>query len=131
MSTEPNAIITRASPWPVAEALARFQALLVARGLHLFSVVDHSGEAQAAGLALRDTKLVIFGSPRAGTPVMVAAPLSALDLPLKLLIWADEPGTRVSYLDPRALGARHGLTDELTAKLAGIETLVDALLAGK
>ena len=131
MTTDPNGIVTTPSPWTVAETLARLQALLAARGLHVFAVVDHSGEAKAVGMDLRDTKLVIFGSPRAGTPVMVAAPLAALDLPLKVLVWADEPGTMVSYLAPRALGARHGLSGELTANLAGIEPLVEALLAGK
>ena len=65
--------------------------------MKLFAVIDHSGEARASGLQLRDTKLVIFGSPQAGTPVMQAAPLAALDLPLKVLVWADGEQTKVSY----------------------------------
>jgi len=82
-----------------------------------------------AGLDLRDTKLVIFGNPAAGTPVMVAAPLAALDLPLKVLVWADGTQTRVSYAAPSVLAARYGLTDELAARLAGIHALTDAVIA--
>ena len=74
--------------------------------MKLFTVIDQSGEAEAAGLELRDTKLVIFGSPQAGTPVMVAAPLAALDLPLKVLVWEDGHQTKVSYMAPSELAAR-------------------------
>jgi uncharacterized protein (DUF302 family) len=96
--------------------------------MKVFAVVDHSGEANAAGLALRDTKLVIFGSPKAGTPVMVAAPLAALDLPLKVLVWADERQTKISYAAPRALATRYGLDAELAGKLAGIDAVTDAVI---
>ena len=94
----------------------------------MFTVVDHSGEAEAVGLELRDTKLVIFGSPQAGTPVMQAVPLSALDLPLKFLVWADGDQTRVSYVAPSELARRWDLSDELAARLAAINTLTDALI---
>jgi uncharacterized protein (DUF302 family) len=91
-------------------------------------VIDHSGEATAVGLKLRDTKLVVFGSPQAGTPVMAADPLAALDLPLKILVWQDKDQTRVSYTAPAALAARHVLNDELAAPLAGIDSLTDAVI---
>ena len=85
------------------------------KGIKLFAVIDHSGEAQAVGLELRDTKVVIFGSPKAGTPVMQAAPLAALDLPLKVLVWDDGGQTKLTYTPPAALAARYGLSDELAA----------------
>jgi len=117
------------SPRSVPDTVARLEALLADRGLKLFAVIDHSGEAAAAGLELRDTKVVIFGSPQAGTPVMAEVPEVALDLPLKVLIWADGGQTRVSYTPPAELAARYGLSDELAARLAGIEPLTDALVA--
>jgi uncharacterized protein (DUF302 family) len=98
--------------------------------MKVFAVVDHSGEAAANGLQLRDTKVVLFGSPKAGTPVMVAAPLAALDLPLKVLVWADGDQTRISYAAPSALATRHHLSDELAARLAGIDALTDAVSNG-
>jgi uncharacterized protein (DUF302 family) len=104
--------------------------LASAKGLKLFAVIDHSGEAAAHGLELRDTKVVVFGSPVAGTPVMQAAPLAALDLPLKILVWDEDGQTRVSYTAPSELAARYGLNDELAARLAGIDGLTDALVSG-
>ena len=95
--------------------------------MKLFAVIDHSGEAKDSGLELRDTKLVIFGSPDAGTPVMVSAPLAALDLPLKVLVWEEGYQTNVSYTAPRELAARYGLSDELAARLAGIDAVTDAV----
>jgi uncharacterized protein (DUF302 family) len=121
-------IITKDSPRSVGETVARLVDLVAGSGLKLFTVIDHSGEAEANGLQLRDTKLVIFGGPVAGTPVMAAAPLAALDLPLKVLVWDDAGQTRVSYLAPAALAARHHLSDELAARLAGIEKLTDRLI---
>jgi uncharacterized protein (DUF302 family) len=100
-------IITKNSPRTVAETVTRIEGLLAAKDIKLFAVIDHSGAAKDKGLELRDTKVVIFGSPEAGTPVMQAAPLVALDLPLKVLIWADGDQTKVSYTAParRALRA--------------------------
>jgi uncharacterized protein (DUF302 family) len=121
-------IVTKLSPRSVADTVARLSEEIAARGLKLFAVIDHSGEAEAVGLELRDTKLVIFGSPVAGTPVMQAAPLAALDLPLKALVWDDGGQTKVSYTAPAALAARHGLSDELAARLAGIGPLTDAAI---
>jgi uncharacterized protein (DUF302 family) len=122
-------LVTKVSPLSVAETVARLSALVAGRGMKLFAVIDHSGEARANGLELRDTKVVIFGSPKAGTPVMQAAPLAALDLPLKVLVWADGDQTKVTYTAPAALAARYGLGDELAAPLAGIDALTDAVIA--
>jgi uncharacterized protein (DUF302 family) len=123
-------IVTKMSPQTVQETVERLKAMIAGGGLKLFAVVDHSGEAEAVGLDLRDTKLVIFGSPQAGTPVMQAAPLAALDLPLKVLVWADGQQTNVSYVAPSELAARYGLGDELAARLAGIDRLTDTLSEG-
>src|SRR5207253_8991995 len=90
--------------------------------------IDHVREATAVGLKLRDTKLVVFGSPLSRTPAMAAAPLAALDLPLKILVWQDKDQTRVSYAAPAVLAARHALNAELAAPLAGIDSLTDALI---
>ncbi len=123
-----HGIVSKLSPWSVADTVARLSAEAAARGLKVFAVIDHSGEAAANGLELRDTKLVIFGSPQAGTPLMIAAPLAALDLPLKVLVWADGDQTKVSYTAPAALAARYGLGDDYAARLAGIDALTDAVI---
>jgi uncharacterized protein (DUF302 family) len=119
--------ITKSSRGSVSDAVSRLTDLIVARGMKLFAVVDHSGEARRAGFELHDTMVVMFGSPAAGTPVMVTSPLAALDLPLKVLVWDDEGQTKLSYTDPAALAARHHLDPELAGRLAGIHTLTDAL----
>ena len=118
----------KASPRSVDDTVSRLRELLDARGIKLFAVIDHSGEAQAAGLELRNTKVVLLGNPRAGTPVMVAAPLAALDLPLRVLVWDDDGETRLAYTEPAELAARYGLTDELAAPLAAIDIVTDALI---
>ena len=91
---------TKVTPLSVPDAVARLRELLSAKGVKLFDVIDHSGEAEAVGLTLRDTKVAIFGSPQAGTPVMVAVPQAALDLPLKVLIWRDGDQTKLTYAPP-------------------------------
>jgi len=123
-------IITKLSPWPVADTVSRLADMIATKGMKLFAVIDQSAEAARVGLQLRDTTLVIFGSPTAGTPVMEASPLAALDLPLKVLIWDDDGQAKVSYTAPTWLAARYQLSDELVANLAGIEPLTDALIAG-
>lgn len=123
-----SGLVTKLSPWSAADTLSRLLALAEARGLKVFGVIDHSGEAKAIGLDLRDTEVVIFGSPAAGTPVMLAAPTAALDLPLKVLIWDDEGQTKVTYTAPGALAARYGLSEELASRLAGIDALTDAAI---
>jgi ribose 5-phosphate isomerase A len=123
-------LTTKLTSLSVPEAVARLRELLNAKGVKLFDVIDHSGEAEAAGLTLRDTKVAIFGAPKAGTPVMEASPEAALDLPLKVLIWRDGDQTKLTYAPPAELAARHGLGDELAARLAAIDALTDALAAG-
>jgi uncharacterized protein (DUF302 family) len=125
-----DGVITKLSPWPVTDTVARLASVLAAKGIKLFAVIDHSGEARASGLELRDTKLVIFGSPRAGTPVMASAPLAALDLPLKVLVWADGDQTKLSYTAPAALAERYQLGAELASRLAAIDALTDAVIDG-
>ena len=122
-------VVTKSSAGTVADNVARLVELVAARGMNVFVVIDHSGEAERHGLHLRDTKVVIFGSPTAGTPVMQAAPLSALDLPLKVLVWDDDGQTKISYVDPDVLARRHHLSAELATRLAGIGALTDALTA--
>jgi uncharacterized protein (DUF302 family) len=122
-------LVTKPSPWPVAETVERLKELIGARGLMVFAVIDHSGEARKVGLELRDTQVVIFGSPKAGTPVMAASPLAAVDLPLKILVWADGEQTRIGYTAPSELAARYGISEELAGNLAGIDALTDALIA--
>jgi uncharacterized protein (DUF302 family) len=125
-----DGIVTKAAALPVDETVSRLTQLIADKGLKLFTVVDHSGEARKAGLNMPDTKLVIFGSPAAGTPVMVAAPLAALDLPLKVLVWADEGGAvSVSYNAPAYVAMRYHLSDELRSRLEGIESIADAVAA--
>ena len=122
-------ITTKISPGSVSETVSRLTGILGAKGLKVFAVIDQSAEASQVGMSLRETTLVLFGNPAAGTPVMVAAPLSALDLPLKVLIWDDAGQTKVTYYGPAALAARYDLTADLTAKLAAIDPLTDALVA--
>lgn len=123
-------VITKVSPSSVDETVARLSTVVTGKGMKVFAVIDHSGEASNAGLDLRDTKVVMFGSPQAGTPVMRAEPLAALDLPLKVLIWSDGDQTKVSYTAPSALAARYGLPGELAARLAGIDAVTDAIIDG-
>ena len=123
-------MVTKTSRRSVDDTVGLLTELVAAKGLKLFAVFDHSGEARAAGLELRETKVVVFGSPAAGTPVMEAAPLAALDLPLKVLVWDDGGETRVTYASPAELAERHGLSDELASRLAGIDALTDAVVEG-
>ena len=122
-------VTTKVSPRSVTATVSRLTGIMSAKGMKVFAVIDQSAEAREAGLQLRETTLVIFGNPAAGTPVMAAAPLAALDLPLKILIWADGSRTNVTYYPPAAIAARYGLSAELAAKLAGIDPLTDALVA--
>jgi uncharacterized protein (DUF302 family) len=122
-------IITKASAGSVAATVSRFLEIAASRGIKVFAVIDQSAEARQVGLELRDTTLVMFGSPATGTPVMIASPLAAVDLPLKFVVWADGEQTKVSYTAPEALAVRHHLNAELAANLAGIHALTDALAA--
>ena len=120
--------VTKISGRSVSDTVARLTELVAAKGMRLFAVIDQAEEAQKAGLQLRETTMVIFGSPVAGTPVMVAEPLAALDLPLKVLVWADAQQTKVSYDAPAAIARRRGLSRELAANLTGINAVTDALV---
>ena len=120
---------TKESPWPVAQTAERLTELMTERGMTIFATIDQRAAARSAGLELRETVLIIFGNPAAGTPVMDAVPLVALDLPQKLLIWNDEGQARVSYLSPAALAERYALPPTLAAPFTGIDQLTDAALA--
>jgi len=129
MSVDESGVVTKLSPRSVGDTVARLTDMLAAKGVRLFDTIDQRAAAREVGLDLRETVLVIFGNPAAGTPVMMAAPLSALDLPLKVLIWDDEGQTRVTYYAPAALAARHHLNAGLAAKLSVVDPLTDALVA--
>ena len=122
-------IVTKLSHRSVTDTVSMLTGIISAKGMKVFAVIDQSAEARQVGLSLRETTLVIFGSPAAGTPVMAAAPLAALDLPLKVLVWADKDQTKVSYYAPASLAARHHLDADLAGNLAGINALTDALVA--
>jgi len=108
----------------VDETVKKLKGILQAKGITLFALVDHSGEAAKVGMTMRPTKLLIFGNPKAGTPVMLAAPSSAIDLPLKILVWEDAQGkVWVTYNSPAFLQERHDLPPELLQNIAVIETL--------
>jgi uncharacterized protein (DUF302 family) len=126
-ATRDNGIITKPSHHPVDETVERLKGLLQAKGITLFALVDHSGEAGKVGLSMPPTKLLIFGNPRAGTPLMLAAPSVALDLPLKILIWQDSGGkVWLSYNSPAYLQERHSLSPALVPTLAAVDVLATA-----
>jgi uncharacterized protein (DUF302 family) len=127
--TADNELVTKLSPHSVPDTVKRLTDLVESKGIKLFAVFDHSGEAAAHGLELRDTKVVVFGSPVAGTPVMQAVPEAALDLPLKVLVWADGDQTKLTYTAPAALAARYELSDDLAKRLAAVDPLTDAVIA--
>jgi len=117
-------IIDTPSSHSVDETVEKLKGILQAKGVILFALVDHSGEAEKAGMKMRPTKLLIFGSPKAGTPVMLAAPSSAIDLPLKILIWEDVQGkVWVTYNSPVYFQERHSLPPELLQNIGVVETL--------
>jgi len=119
-----NGIVNKPSHHSVDETLAKLQAILQAKGIAVFALVDHSGEAAKVGMKMRPTKLLIFGNPKGGTPLMLAAPSIAIDLPLKILIWEDDQGNVwVSYNTPEYLAERHDLPPNLTENIAIIATL--------
>jgi uncharacterized protein (DUF302 family) len=128
-ASEETGVVTKVSAHSVADTVTRFTGIIAAKGLKLFAVIDQRAAAIEVGLSLRETTLVIFGSPAAGTPVMAAAPLAALDLPLKVVIWDDGGQTKVSYYSPAAIAGWHELSPELEAGLAVVDPLTDALVA--
>ena len=132
-TTPPSAegIVSRVSPSSVEETLERLKALVRSKGLTVFAQIDHSDEAARAGLTMQPAHVLIFGSPKAGTPLMVASPLLALDLPLKVLVWQDQVGhVWVSYTSPEYLAQRFSIPDALIPNIAGIAAVVDVATAG-
>ena len=119
-----SGIINITGAHSVEETVQKLKAMLQAKSITLFAVIDHSGEAEKVGMAMRSTKLLIFGNPKAGTPLMLAAPGAAIDLPLKILVWEDSDGkTWLSYNSPAYLQQRHGFPTELLPNIAAVEVL--------
>jgi len=121
-----NGIVSKTSRHSVDETVGKLRRILQARGITLFALIDHSGEAEKVGFAMKPTKLLIFGNPKAGTPVMLAAPSSALDLPLKILVWEDAEGkVWLSYNSAEYLAKRHGVPQGLLQNLAATGKVAD------
>lgn len=129
-STADRGIVNKPSAHPVDQTVEKLKAILQAKGVTLFALIDHSGEAEKVGMKMKPTKLLIFGSPKAGTPLMLSAPSTAMDLPLKILVWEDGQGkVWISYNSPEYLQKRHGFARDLLQNLAVVEPL--AMEAGR
>jgi uncharacterized protein (DUF302 family) len=127
MTGSAKGIIDVQSRHTVDETVEKLRGILAAKGVMLFALVDHSGEAEKVGMKMQPTKLLIFGSPKAGTPLMQAAPSIAIDLPLKILVWQDEGGkVWVSYNSPEYLRERHDLPADLMPTIAVVKALAEA-----
>jgi uncharacterized protein (DUF302 family) len=122
-----NGVVSLRSPYSVADTLQRLEAIITSKGLTIFARVDHSGEAAKVGLKMPPTELLIFGSPKSGTPLMIASPTLAIDLPLKALVWQDGDGAVwLSYNAPEYLQQRHNIPESLVANIAGIRPICEA-----
>ncbi len=121
-------VVTKLSPWSMAETVARLSAVVAARGMEVLAIIDHGAKAREVSLDLRDTKLVIFGSPSAAAAVIKAAPLAALDLPLRVVVWEDGHQTLVSYPAPEAVARRHGLDPDLAEALRSVDTVTATVI---
>jgi uncharacterized protein (DUF302 family) len=122
--SQANGIVDKLSHHSVDDTVEKLKGILLSKGVMLFAIVDHSGEAEKVGMKMRPTKLLIFGSPKAGTPLMQAAPSVAIDLPLKILVWEDEQSkVWVSFNSPAYLQQRHGIPPELLQNIAVVESL--------
>ena len=127
--TGDNGIVTTPSHHSVDQTVEELKEILQAKGINLFALVDHSGEAEKAGTRMPPTKLLIFGNPKGGTPVMLAAPSIAIDLPLKILIWEDASGkVWVSYNSPQYLKQRHNVPDDLMKNISAVGGLVQEIV---
>ncbi len=123
-------ITTKSSPFPVEETLNRLQEAIHSRGFTIFAHINHSGEAQRVGLTMQEAHVLIFGNPKGGTPLMIASPLLALDLPLKVLVWQGNGGqVWASYTSPAYLATRYAIPPELSGNIAGIDGLVASVLS--
>src|SRR5256714_437418 len=124
-------IVTRLSPFSVEETLERLQTAIHSRNLSLFAQIDHSGEAKRVGLRMQETHVLIFGNPKAGTPLMIASPLLALDLPLKVLVWqGKDDRVWVSSTKAAYLKVRYFIPQELIGNIAGVDALIEQALKG-
>ncbi len=124
-------IVTRPSPFSVEETLERLQAAIQSRNLSLFAHIDHSGEAKRVGLTMQEAHVLIFGNPKAGTPLMIASPLLALDLPLKVLVWqGKDDWVWVSSTSTDYLRDRYLIPQELVGNIAGADALIEQTLQG-
>jgi uncharacterized protein (DUF302 family) len=121
-------VVTKLSPWSMADTVARLSAVVAARGLKVLAVIDHSDEARQVGLALRDTKLFIVGSTEVTTQLIEATPLAALDLPLRVIVWEDGYQTKLSYPSPAEVARRYGLDADLAAALEAIDAWTSAVV---
>jgi len=126
MSIPQDGMVHLSSPHPVSETLQRLKSAVSARGIAILAEIDHSGDAAKAGLKMQPAQLLIFGNPKAGTPVMVASPTAALDLPLKALVWEDTAGkVWLSYNSPEYLKQRHNIPDDLLKNISGIRAIAE------
>lgn len=122
-------IVSKSSPFSVEETVQRLQQAIHSHNLTLFTHIDHSGEARRVGLHMQEAHVLIFGNPKAGTPLMVASPLLALDLPLKVLVWQSHNGqVWVSSLSVAYLTTRYSIPHDLTSNIAGIDVLIESVL---
>jgi uncharacterized protein (DUF302 family) len=122
-------LANRVSPYPVTETLDRLEAVLKSKGVKIFARIDHAAEAQSVGMSLRPTQLLIFGNPKAGTPLMRANQSIGLDLPMKALVWQDAQGqVQLTWNSPDYLTGRHGLDAEFNKNLAAVGGLIEAAL---
>ncbi len=127
MTSEPGfGIVAQKSAHSADETRRRFEEILKTRNIKLFAIIDHSGEAEQVGLQMLNTKLLIFGAPQAGTPIMLSAPSAAIDLPLKVLIAeTKDGGVWLYYNSTSYLQNRHGISAELAKNIAGVKNLVE------
>ena len=129
MTQDSTGVASIQSPHSVSETLSRLEAFIESKGLTLFAHIDHAAGARQVGLQMQEAHVLIFGNPKGGTPLMVARPLAALDLPLKVLIWEDADKVAwVSYNTPEFLAQRHGIPSDLVKNIAVVEPLVKAAL---
>jgi len=120
-----NGLLQVASKYSVEETVKRLESVLVERGVQVFALIDHSGEAEKVGMKMRPTRLLIFGNPKGGTPLMIAVPSLAIDLPLKALVLEDaNAGVWITYNTPEYLQQRHGVPQDLIKNIAVVGTLV-------
>jgi uncharacterized protein (DUF302 family) len=122
-------VVTKLSPWSVADTVVRLTAVVAARGLKVFAVIDHSDEARRVGLALRESLLFVVGNPLDSSAMGAGAPLAALDLPLRVIVWQDGHQTKVSYPSPAEVARRYGFDADLASALETIDAWTSALVS--